>query len=117
MSRRTIISLAASVIVAIGFLALFRPMPPYIIAAVFIAVAFTVAASTVVCGREWRWASVLLPSALPRSALLPPVLITHLVITARPPRSLVHTVTIIIPLRPMRTHAIMAAMRRTSEER
>jgi hypothetical protein len=31
-----------------------------------VVVAFTVAASTVVYAREWRWASVLLQSVLPR---------------------------------------------------
>ncbi|WP_334440809.1 hypothetical protein [Bradyrhizobium sp. AZCC 1610] len=49
--------------------------------AAFTVVASTVAASTVVYAREWRSASVLLRSVLPRSGLLPRVLITAL-----PPR-------------------------------
>jgi hypothetical protein len=58
-------------------LALFQLTPPHIIAVVFTVAGFTVAASTVVYAREWRWASVLLRSALPRSVLLPRALITR----------------------------------------
>ncbi len=69
-------------------------VPP---AAVSIAVAFTVVATTVVYAREWRSASVLPLSVLLQSALPPQVLITPLAITARLPRSVVHTATIIMP--------------------
>ena len=44
------------------------------IAVGFTVAAFTVVASTVVYDREWRWASVLLRSVLPRWVLLPRVL-------------------------------------------
>jgi hypothetical protein len=47
------------------------------IAVVSIVAVFTAAAFTVVYAREWRWASVLLRSVLPRSVLLPPVPFVH----------------------------------------
>jgi len=71
-----------------------------------IAVALTVVAITVVYAQAWPWALVLL-----RSVLRPRVLITPPAITALPPRSLVRTATIFTPLQPLRTHAIMAAIR------
>ena len=77
MSRRTIMSLAATAIIGIGFIGLFLPRRPHTIAVVSIAavsigVVFTVVATTVVYAREWRWASVLLQLVPPRSVLLPP---------------------------------------------
>ncbi len=76
-----------------------------------IAVALTVVAITVVYAQAWPWALVLLLSVLLRSVLRPRVLITPPAITALPPRSLVRTATIFTPLQPLRTHAIMAAIR------
>ena len=70
MSRRTILSLAASVIIGIGFVGTISTDASAYRAGVvgvgFTVAAFTVGASTVVYDREWRWASVLLRSVLPR---------------------------------------------------
>ena len=69
-----------------------RPPKALSIAVVSIVAVFTAAAFTVVYAREWRWASVLLRSVLPRSVLLPPVptdlVITRQVIMALAPTSL-----------------------------
>jgi len=85
---------------ASGSLGRFQLTPPHIgpvyTAVVFIAVAFTVVATTAACAQEWRSASVLPLSVLLQLALLLRVLITPPVITALPPRSVVHTATIIM---------------------
>ena len=105
MSRRIIISLAASVLIGIGFMgAISTDASAYYRGGVYRGGVYRGGVrggvyrggTTVVYGREWRWASVLLQSVLPRSGLLPPVPTTGLVITALRPRSLVHTGTIII---------------------
>jgi hypothetical protein len=79
----------------------FQLTPPHIalvsLEVGFTVAAFTVVASTVVYDREWQWASVLLRSVLPRWVPPPRVLITGQVTTALPPRSVVHTATIITP--------------------
>ena len=75
MSRRTILSLAASVIIGIGFVGTISTDASAYRAGVYrggvyrggvYRVASIVVASTVVYAREWRWASVLLRSVLPR---------------------------------------------------
>ena len=85
MSHRTILSLAASAIIGIGFISVHFNRGVRIsagaiavvsIAAVSIGVAFTVVATTVVYAREWRSASVLLQLVPLRSVLLPPGLTT-----------------------------------------
>ena len=90
---------------ASGSLGRFQLTPPHIAlvslavastAAAFTVVAFTVVATTVVYALEWRSASVLPLSVLLQLALLLRVLITPPVITALPPRSVVHTATIIM---------------------
>ena len=79
------------------------------IVVVSIVAALTVVAITVVYARAWRWASVLLRLVLPPWVLLLQVLITAgQAITALPRLSVVHTATIIMPLQPLITHALMA---------
>ena len=94
MSRRTIISLAASVIIGIGFVgtvstdaSAYRAGVDAVasIVVVSIVAALTVVATTVVYARAWRLASVPLRLVLPPSALPLRELITGQDITALAP--------------------------------
>ena len=105
MARRAVLSLAASAIIGIGLIGtISTDASAYragvyrggATAAVSIAVAFTVVATTVVFARGWRSASVLPPSVLLRSVLPPRVLITPPAITVLLRRSVVRTATIIM---------------------
>ena len=106
MSRRTIISLAASAIIAIGFIGtVSTDASAYragvarggVIVVVSIVAAFTVVAITVVYARAWRWALVLLRLELPPSVRLPRALITAGQAITALRRSVVRTATIIMP--------------------